>query len=82
MDREGTGDTGLLPGGSTGFGAELCGGADYRGNYLYFDELALLWSSTEVSEERAYRHSVAQDGETGKFGALKGARIYVRCVRD
>jgi uncharacterized protein (TIGR02145 family) len=82
VEGEGIGGTSLLTGGSTGFDARLCGGADFRGNYLYFDELELLWSSTETSEERAYHHSVASDGELGKFAAMKGARIYVRCVRD
>ena len=70
----------LLVGGSTGFDASLDGGADFRGNYLYSGELALLWSSTEVNEERALHHSVASDGEVGKFAAMKGARIYVRCI--
>ncbi len=82
VQAEGTGGTGLLPGGSTGFEARLCGGADFRGNYLYFDELALLWSSTVVSDERAYHHHIASDGELGKFAAMKGARIYVRCLKD
>ncbi len=82
VEGEGLGGTSLLAGGSTGFNAQLCGGADFRGNYLYFDELALLWSSTETSEERAYHHHIASDGELGKFAAMKGARIYVRCIKD
>ncbi len=82
VEGTGTGGTSLLTDGSTGFGAQLCGGADFRGNYLYFSELALLWSSTEVSAERAYHHHVASDGEVGKFAAMKGARIYIRCLRD
>jgi uncharacterized protein (TIGR02145 family) len=82
VQGEGTGGTGLLAGGSTGFDALLCGGADFRGNYLYFAELELLWSSTEVSDERAYHHHIASDGELGRFAAMKGARIYVRCIRD
>lgn len=82
LEAEGISGTGLLTGGSTGFDAPLCGGADFRGNYLYYDELALLWSSTVVSDERAYHHHVASDGEVGRFAAMKGARIYVRCVRD
>jgi uncharacterized protein (TIGR02145 family) len=82
VESEGTGGISLLADGSSGFDAQLCGGADFRGNYLYFSELALLWSSTEVSDERAYHHHVASDGEVGKFAAMKGARIYVRCLRD
>ncbi len=82
IDGEGGGGRSLLAGGSTGFEAQLCGGADFRGNYLYFDELALLWSSTEVNDERAYHHHVASDGEVGRFAAMKGARIYIRCLRD
>ncbi|UCC82000.1 MAG: hypothetical protein JSW46_13460 [Gemmatimonadota bacterium] len=82
VEGQATGGRGLLTGGFTGFEAQLCGGADFRGNYLYFNELALLWSSTEVNDERAYHHHVASDGELGKFAAMKGARIYVRCLRD
>ena len=72
----------LLGGGSTGFEASLDGGADYRGNYLYRGEFALFWSSTAVNEERAYHHSISKDGELDKFAAMKGARIFVRCVGD
>lgn len=72
----------LLMGGSSGFEAKLSGGADFRGNYLYFGEIGLFWSSTAVSEERAYHHHVASDGEVGRFAAMKGARISVRCVKD
>lgn len=72
----------LLAGGSTGFKASPDGGADYRGNYLYSGEYALYWSSTEVSEERAYHHSVSADGKLERFAAMKGARIYVRCIGD
>jgi uncharacterized protein (TIGR02145 family) len=72
----------LLVDGSSGFDALLCGVADYRGNYLYHGDYGLFWSSTEVTEERAYHHSVEPDGQTGKFAAMKGARIYVRCLKD
>jgi uncharacterized protein (TIGR02145 family) len=72
----------LHVGGSTGFAALLSGGADFRGTYLYYGELAMFWSSTEVNEERAYHHHVAQDGDRGRFAAMKGARISVRCVQD
>jgi uncharacterized protein (TIGR02145 family) len=72
----------LAVGGSTGFDALLAGGADFRGNYLYFETIALLWSSTEVNEERAYHHHVDRDGVAGRFAAMKGARIYVRCIGD
>jgi uncharacterized protein (TIGR02145 family) len=82
VDREGSGGTQLLPGGSTGFEALLCGVADYRGNYLYHGEYALFWSSTEVNADRAYHHSVEPTGELGKFAAMKGARIYIRCIKD
>ena len=74
--------TELLVGGSTGFEASLDGGADYRGNYLYSGEFALFWSSTAVNEERAYHHTVSDNGELGKFAAMKGARIHVRCIGD
>jgi uncharacterized protein (TIGR02145 family) len=80
IDREGSGGTELLLGGSTGFEAMLCGVADYRGNYLYHGEYALFWSSTEVNAERAYHHSVEPTGELDTFAAMKGARIYVRCI--
>lgn len=70
----------LLAGGSTGFEASLDGGADYHGNYLYRGEFALFWSSTAVNDERAYHHSISRDGELDKFAAVKGARIYIRCV--
>ncbi len=72
----------LLVGGSTGFDALLAGGADFRGNYLYYDTIALFWSSTEVSQDRAYHHHVDRDGAVGNFAAMKGARIFVRCIRD
>ncbi len=72
----------LVVGGSTGFDASLDGGGDYRGNYLYRGEYALFWSSTEVKKERSYHHSVSADGELDKFAAMKGARMYVRCVED
>jgi uncharacterized protein (TIGR02145 family) len=72
----------LMVGGSTGFDASLDGGADYRGRYMYSGEFALFWSSTVTSEERAYHHSISNNGELGKFAAMKGARIYVRCVGD
>jgi len=71
----------LLAGGSMGFEASLDGGADYRGNYLYLGEFALFWSSTQVNDERAYHHSISKDGELDKFAAMKGARIFVRCLR-
>lgn len=74
--------TALLPGGSTGFDANLSGGADFRGNYLYYGTVAMFWSSTEVSEDRAYHHGVDRDGEVDQFAAMKGARIHVRCVMD
>lgn len=72
----------LHVGGSMGFNATLSGGADFRGTYLYYGELAMFWSSTVVNEERAYHHHVAQDGDRGRFAAMKGARISVRCIRD
>jgi uncharacterized protein (TIGR02145 family) len=81
IDRDGPGGTELLPGGSTGFEALLCGVADYRGTYLYHGEYALFWSSTEVNEDRAYHHSVEPNGGLDKFAAMKGARIYVRCIK-
>ena len=70
----------LLPGESTGFDAILSGGADFRGNYLYFGTVSMFWSSTEVSEDRAYHHGMDRDGEVHQFAAMKGARIHVRCV--
>ncbi len=72
----------LHVGGSTGFEALLSGGADFRGTYLYYGEIAMFWSSTEVNEERGYHHHVAEDGDRGRFAAMKGARISVRCVQD
>jgi uncharacterized protein (TIGR02145 family) len=72
----------LLVGGSTGFDALLSGGADFRGNYLYFGELGMFWSSTEVNDERANHHHVSENGEVGEFAAMKGARISVRCVKS
>lgn len=72
----------LLPSGATGFDAKLGGGADFRGNYVNFDEYALFWSSTAVSDERAYHHSVDTGGACDKFAAMKGARIAVRCLKN
>lgn len=74
--------TKLLVGGSSGFGAILAGGADFRGNYLYVDEYALFWSSTEVDRERAYHQDVGRDGTSNHFAAKKGARVSVRCVKN
>ena len=72
----------LAVGGSTGFEAFLAGGADFRGNYLYQDEYALIWSSTETSDERAYHQHVGKDGSSDHFAAMKGARISVRLLKD
>lgn len=72
----------LAAGGSTGFEALLAGGADFRGNYLYRNEYALFWSSTEVDEERAYHQDVGRDGTSRHFAARKGARVSVRCVKN
>ncbi len=57
-------------------------GADFRGNYLYFDEIGLFRSSTAVNEERAYHHHAEAEGDVGRYAAMKGARIYIRCVID
>ena len=72
----------LKLGGSTGFDALLGGGADFRGNYVYRDEHAIFWSSTEVSDQRAYHHGVSKAGACDKFAAMKGARIAIRCIKD
>ena len=72
----------LLAGGSSGFEALLAGGADYRGNYLYFGEYALFWSSTEVDEERAYHQDVGTKGTSNHFAAKKDARVSVRCIKN
>ena len=72
LDGEALAGAHLKPGGSTGFDALLAGGADFRGNYVYMGEFALFWSSTEVSDERAYHHSVDADDACGRFAAMKG----------
>ncbi len=82
LGGEGRAGPHLGVGGSSGFEARLSGGADFRGNYPYFDEIGLFWSSTAANEERAYHHHVEADGDVGRFAAMKGARIYIRCVID
>ncbi len=72
----------LAAGGSTGFEALPAGGADFRGNYLYRNEYALFWSSTEVDEQRAYHQDVGRDRTSRHFAARKGARVSVRCVKN
>jgi len=72
----------LLSTGASGFNALLGGGADFRGNHVNFNEYALFWSSTAVSEERAYHHSVDTLGVGDRFAAKKGARIAVRCLKN
>jgi len=72
----------LIAGGSSGFEALLAGGADYRGNYLYFGEYALFWSSTEVDEKWAYHQDVSRNGTSNHFAAKKDARVSVRCIKN
>jgi len=72
----------LIAGSSTGFEALLAGGADFLGRYLYKDEFALFWSSTEVDGERAYHQDVSRNGTSDHFAARKGARVSVRCVKN
>ncbi len=72
----------LMAGGSSGFEAFLAGGADFRGDYLYFEEYALFWSSTEVNEERAYHQDVGGNGTSNHFAAKKDARVSVRCIKN
>lgn len=72
----------LLPGQESGFDAFPSGGADFRGNYVYFGEEAMYWSSTETGPERANHWGTNPDGRLSVFAARKGARISVRCVKD
>jgi uncharacterized protein (TIGR02145 family) len=72
----------LLKSGTTGFDALLEGGADFRGNYLYRDEVSMFWSSTDFNEERAPHWGISADGEMARFPAMKGARIAIRCIKN
>ena len=69
-------------GGSAGFDAYLSGGADFNGNYLYFEKYAMFWSSTETGEDRAYHMGIDANNKYEEFAAKKGARIHVRCVKN
>ena len=57
----------LLKGNASGFEALLAGAADFRGNYLYLDDYAIFWSSTEANQERAYHQGIRHDGECELF---------------
>jgi len=72
----------ICVGGPTGFEAFLSGGADFRGNYLYFDKYAMFWTSTAISEERAYHTGISDEKKYEIFAAKKGGRIHVRCVKN
>jgi uncharacterized protein (TIGR02145 family) len=69
-------------GGPTGFDAYLSGGADFRGNYVYFNKYAMFWTSTPTSEERAYHVGISDEKKWDPFAAMKGARIHIRCVKN
>ena len=69
-------------GGPTGFDAHLSGGADFRGNYVYFNKYAMFWTSTATSEERAYHVGISDEKKWDQFAAMKGARIHIRCVKN
>lgn len=72
----------IAVGGETGFGAILAGGADAKGNYVYFQEYAMFWSSTWKDGQRAYHMGIGKNHQWDKFAALKTGRIHVRCVKD
>ena len=72
----------IAVGGEAGFEAILSGGADYKGNYVYFGEYAMYWSSTSIDEERAYHMGIGKKNQWDKFAAKKNGRIHVRCIKD
>lgn len=53
------------------FNAHLSGGADFRGNYLYFKKNGMFWSSAQTSEERAYYVGINDKNTWNKFVARK-----------
>jgi uncharacterized protein (TIGR02145 family) len=69
-------------GGPTGFEAYLGGGADFKGNYLYFDKYAMFWTSTASNKERAFHVGISDKKSWDEFAAMKGARIHIRCVKN
>ena len=69
-------------GGSTGFNAYLSGGADFKGEYLYFKKYAMFWSSTSVNEERAIHVGFSDENKWESFAAKKNGRIHIRCIKD
>jgi uncharacterized protein (TIGR02145 family) len=72
----------LLEGESSGFDALLAGAADFRGKYLYLEDYAIFWSSSEANQERAYHQGFRNDGQCDLFAAMKGARISIRLIKD
>ncbi len=72
----------LLVGNSSGFDALLAGAADFRGHYLYLEEYAIFWTSTEVNQERAYHQGFRKDGHCDLFAAMKGARVSIRLIKE
>ena len=72
----------LLSSGNSGFNALLEGGADFKGNYLYRNEISMFWSSSEFNEERAPHWGISAEGEFSRFPAMKGARIAIRCIKN
>ena len=68
--------------GSSGFNAYLSGGADFRGNYLYFNKYAMFWSSTAAGKDRAFHVGISNENRWDKFAAKKNARIHIRCIKD
>ena len=73
----------IVVGGPTGFDAFLSGGADFRGNYLYFNKYAMFWTSTASSRERAYHVGFSDKKKwEDPFAAMKGGRIHIRCVKN
>lgn len=68
--------------GPIGFDAHLSGGADFRGNFVYFNRYAMFWTSTTTSEERAYHVGISDEKKWDRFAAMKGARIHIRCVKN
>ena len=68
--------------GPTGFDAYLSGGADFRGNYVYFNKYAMFWTSTATSEERACHVGISDEKKWDQFAAMKSGRIHIRCVKN